>query len=155
MQNTGQGYQQAACGRTQSVSFINFTPASKKRRKRSPLMNAHLVQMQDTVDLLHSHTRRESEASCQPCGPRATAETCGGFVRCLLRFSSLLMNPLSASLATGTSSIRSAPKVAAASSEQRVDYAKVIKLFVSAHTAELQDRQMAAVRRVVRLNADG
>lgn len=40
-------------------------------------------------------------------------------------------------------------------SEARLDYARVIKLFTNEHTAELQDRQMAAIRRVVRVNADG
>lgn len=43
----------------------------------------------------------------------------------------------------------------AGSSEQRLDYGKVIKLFVNELTAALEDRQMAAIRRVVRLNAGG
>jgi hypothetical protein len=62
------------------------------------------------------------------------------------------MNPL------GSPSVASTRKPASVQSiapEPRLDYARVIKLFVSEHTAELEDRQMAAVRRVVRMNADG
>ena len=54
------------------------------------------------------------------------------------------------SATAGTSS----PKYTAAS-EPRMDYGRVIKLFTNEHTADLQDRQIAAVKRVVRVNADG